>query len=208
MALHHRISLALATGIVSTVAWACAVGQNGDIASDFGPTDPEVDAAYDPRPATSQSATVDAGASSSSGSSSGGSKGTTPTPGGSATSSSGGTPPASSAPKPTQGEVLVTEVMYDPSTPEPGSEWIEVYNAAPTARSLSGLTLFDTAGRAHTIGAGVELAPGAYKVLVRNQAGAVAAKVPAAAILYEYGAGVDDSSGVLLVNGSTGAVLI
>jgi hypothetical protein len=199
-------SLAVSVAFVALSAGVgCAVGENGDITVDFGPTEPNgpaADAAYEPRPAQSQSASIDGGSSSGS---SGGTK--SPAPSGAATG--GATPPvtpAPAAPKPTPGEVLITEVMFDPSTPEPLGEWIEVHNTASSARSLSGLSLYDGAGRAHVIAAGVQIAGGAYKLLVRNQAGAIAAKVPAAAILYDYGAGLDDASGVLLTNGTTGAV--
>lgn len=221
MARPRRTSLALLRGTLVAFASAsslfcgCAVGQNDDIAVDFGasePGEPGADAGYEPRPAQSQSAPIDGGSSSGS---SGSAKSPAPdSSGANGTSSSGGTPPstppvtppATTGPKPTPGEVLITEVMFDPSTPEPLGEWIEVHNTSSSARSLSGLTLYDGAGRAHVIAAGVTLAGGAYKVLVRNQAGAVAAKVPVAAILYDYGAGLDDASGVLLTNGATGAV--
>jgi hypothetical protein len=56
------------------------------------------------------------------------------------------------------------------------------------------------------IGAGVSVPAGAFAVLVRNKAGAAVASVPAAAIVYEYGVGVADSSGVLLANSSAGSV--
>lgn len=210
MARSRSISLALAgVTLVGGAAFAlelgCAVGDNGDIAVDLGATEPgSVDAGYEPRPAESTSAKLpeeNQGTPAPSGSGSGSGGGASKPDAGSTTP-----PAATSAPKPTQGEVLISEVMFDPSTPEPAGEWIEVYNAAGSARSLSGLTIYDGAGRAHVIGAGVTIAAGAYKVLVRNQAGALAAKVPSAAILYDYGAGLDDASGVLLTNGATGAV--
>jgi hypothetical protein len=117
-------------------------------------------------------------------------------------------PPPSSTPKPTAGEVLISEVMYDGAGTEPAGEWIELYNKAAAPRSLSGLTLKDGANRTHVIGAGVTIAAGAYVVLARNKAGAIAAKVPAAAIAYDYGAGLADSAGVLLANGTTGGITL
>jgi hypothetical protein len=118
------------------------------------------------------------------------------------------TPPVSGAgaTKPAPGEVLITEVMSDTTGAEPVSEWIEVHNMAAAPRLLSGLTLKDGGGRTHVIAAGVTVAPGAYLVLARDKAGAVAAKVPATAIAYEYGAGLSASAGVLLANGASGAV--
>ena len=109
-------------------------------------------------------------------------------------------------PKPSPGEVLITEVMYATFAPEPASEWIELHSIATSVRTLSGLTLKDGGGRTHVIGAGLTIAPGAYVVLARNKAAAIAAKVPASAIVYEYGTGLPDNAGILLTNGATGAV--
>jgi hypothetical protein len=118
----------------------------------------------------------------------------------------GNQPPA--APKPAAGEVLVTEVMYNPSGTEPDAEWIEVYNAASGPRTLTGLVLRDGGGRTHTIGGSVVLAAGRYAVLARSTAAATAAKVPASAIVYEYGAGQQPQAGILLANGATGAIAL
>lgn len=115
-------------------------------------------------------------------------------------------PPATSKPAP--GEVLITEVMYDSSGTEPQAEWIELHNRASTVRALTGLTLEDGGGRKHVIGAGITISGGAYVVLVRNKAGAIAAKVPAGVIAYEYGAGLADTAGILLANGGTGGIAL
>lgn len=115
-------------------------------------------------------------------------------------------PESSSNGKPTQGEVLITEVMYDSSGAEPATEWIELYNTASSARSLSGLAIVDGGDRKQTVGSGVTIGAGAYVVLVRSKSAAIAAKVPSSAIVFEYGAGVADGSGVQLANGATGAV--
>ncbi len=96
--------------------------------------------------------------------------------------------------------------MYDTITPEPVSEWFELHSSASSTRSLGGLTIKDGSGRTHTIGAALTIAPGAYIVLARDKAGAIAAKVPAAAIAYEYGTGLPDNAGILLTNAATGAV--
>ena len=109
-------------------------------------------------------------------------------------------------PKPAQGEVLITEVMYDPTGTEPQGEWIEIYNAASSKRMLTGLVLVDGGGRSHSIGVGVTIDAGKYALLVRDKTNALAAQIPAAAILYEYGAGLGDGAGILLANGTTGSV--
>jgi hypothetical protein len=107
------------------------------------------------------------------------------------------------ATKPGQAEILVTEVMFNPSTTEPDTEWLEVYNAATGPRSLNGLTLADGSGHSESIAASpaVVVQPGAYAVLARSKASATAAGVPAAAILYEYAT-------LTLANGSTGLVTL
>lgn len=109
-------------------------------------------------------------------------------------------------PKPTQGEIVISEVMYDANGTEPASEWIEVYNAASSPRALSGLAIRDGSNRSHTILPGVVIAPGAYAVLASDRAAVVASKVPAAVILYAYneGAGTD----VQLANSANGGVVL
>jgi hypothetical protein len=98
--------------------------------------------------------------------------------------------------------------MYNPSGSEPDTEWIEVYNAASGPRTLTGLTLRDGGGRTHTIAGAVVIAAGRYGVLARTITGATAAKIPAASVLYEYGAGGTPTTGVLLGNGSTGSIAL
>jgi len=109
---------------------------------------------------------------------------------------------------PTQGEVLITEVMYNPTGSEPDAEWIEVTNVSAASKTLSGLTIEDGSARTHVIGSGVSLAPGAVAVLARSKSAAVTAHLPAAAVVYEYGAGLASTAGIQLANGSTGAVIL
>ena len=110
---------------------------------------------------------------------------------------------------PTQGQLLISEVMFNPAGTEPESEWIEIHNPTSAPLLLSGLVLRDGASPAneHTIGAGVVVPAGAYVLLVADAAAAVTAKLPAAAIVYEYaGAGVVDP--ILLGNSTSGAVVL
>lgn len=108
------------------------------------------------------------------------------------------------ATKPTQGQVLITEVMYNSSGLEPSSEWFELHNTTSSPKTLSGLTIVDGANRTHVIGLGVTIAANAYVVLVRNDTVADTAKVPAVATIYEYGANLPDDTGIQLANGGTG----
>jgi hypothetical protein len=116
--------------------------------------------------------------------------------------------PPPTAPRPAVGEVLITEVMYAPLTPEPTTEWFELHSLATGARTLTGLTIKDGSGRTQTIAPSLTIAPGAYVVLARTTAGAISAKVPAGAIVYEYGAGLPNTAGVLLTNGATGGLAL
>lgn len=114
-------------------------------------------------------------------------------------------PDASDAalPRLSAGDLLISEVMYNPSGSEPNAEWIEIHNPGTVARSLLGLTLFDSAARTHTIAGNVMVAPGAYVVLVRKLADS---GVPAAKVAYEYGLGVAAGSGIQLTNSNSGFV--
>lgn len=176
---------------------ACAPADPAEIDPAIDPAMPSVDASSSARPAEGTTE-ADAGAAD-------------------ASKKDGGKPPpppkdagpddaAPGVARPAAGEVLVTEVMYNPFGPEPGSEWFEVHNKAASARALSGLTITDGSGRTHVIGAGVVIDAGAYVVIARDKATAVAQKVPAGVIVYAYGAGLPDNAGVLLLNGATGKV--
>ncbi len=113
---------------------------------------------------------------------------------------------AGPAAKPVQGEVLITEVMFNPTGTEPDAEWFELHNTTSSPKILTGLTLTDGAARTHTIGTGVTIAPNAYVVFVRLRTAATTAKIPAAAIAYEYGTGLAATTGIILANGVTGAI--
>ena len=107
---------------------------------------------------------------------------------------------------PAPGEVAITEVMLTPTGPEPASEWFEIYNLASSPRLLNGLTIQDGYGDTAVValGAAVVLPAATYGLFVRDQAVAVQTLVPAAAIVYAYGAGVAPSAGIDLDEGSAG----
>jgi hypothetical protein len=111
-------------------------------------------------------------------------------------------------PRPGQGEVLITEVMYDPSGAEPDQEWFELFNKSGSIRLLSGLTIRDGGGRSLTIPAEppLTIAANAYIVFVRSTAASVAAHVPKEVIAYDYGNGALPTQGILLNNGVGGAI--
>ena len=191
-----RPARVLAATFVTFGLVACAVGVQSENALDIDRTEPGPDASYEPQPAIPPKADPAGGPDASVASAL--------VDGGGSANDDAGTPGV--AVKPAQGEVLLSEVMYDASGAEPATEWVEVHNATSSPRTLSGLTLVDGAGRTHTIAAGVVLAAGRYALLVRNRSAALGAKIPQSAILYEYGAGVLDNAGVLLTNGATGSV--
>ena len=208
----RRIARYASASVVSTVlVWGCAQGDSGDIVPDISASTPELDASWSPSPNTpSEKVPAKEKADSDS-------EGTDPPPddeddqGPPPTAvepDAGGSTPTNppSGPKPTQGEVLITEVMYDPTSNEPATEWIELHNKASGARTLSGLTIVDGGDRTHVIGAGVTIGAGAYVVLVRSKSAAASAKVPSAAIVYEYGAGLPSNAGIQLANAGTGGV--
>jgi hypothetical protein len=195
--------IALFIGGAGLAGLGCAMGGPPDTTPDPTTGLPGVDVGNDPKPAPGTKS-AEAGT--------GGSTGTTGSDPDAGTKSSLAPPDAAApdaapvVPKPSAGEVLITEVMYATFTPEPASEWFEVHSTAASVRSLGGLTIKDGSGRTHPIAAGLTIAPGAYLVLARNKAAAITAKVPAAAIAYEYGAGLPDNAGILLTNGATGGV--
>lgn len=203
--LHRVIGLFWAPMITTVFVWGCAQSATGDITPETDPSLPELDASWTPSPDKPK---TDAGRDTGSPSTpednppakiaADAGKDTGPSP----------PPPPVGPSKPTQGEVFITEVMYDPFANEPASEWIEIHNKASSARALSGITIVDGGNRTHLIGAGVTIAPGAYVVLARLKTAATSAKVPAAAIVYEYGVGLPDNAGIQLANATTGGVYL
>lgn len=211
---------------------ACAVGDGGDESTDIATSDP-LDASAGSsnssgggyrNPSSTSSSSSSSSSSSASSSSGGGFRdAATPVDSGASKADAGtvkdsgspgrdaSVPPVDAGPagaKPAAGEVLITEVMYNPSGPEPDEEWIEITNVASASRDLRGLTIKDGSGRTHSISASVHVASGAYVVLARDRAGATAAKLPVSSIVYEYGAGATASGGVLLGNSGSGGVSI
>jgi hypothetical protein len=197
------LAAAMIVGVAAFTSVAgCAMSTPADLTPSVDPGLPSMSATNDPSPGAGGGSQTDAASPTGS---DGGLKGLSQDAGVDAA------PPALSpptAPRPAVGEVLITEVMYAPLTPEPTTEWFELHSLAPTARTLTGLTIRDGSGRTQTIAPSVTLAPGAYVVLARTTAGAISAKVPASVIAYEYGAGLPSTAGVLLTNGATGGLAL
>jgi len=98
----------------------------------------------------------------------------------------GGDPGDGGSVKPAQGEIVISEVMYNPSGTETKEEWIEL----------------------HTIRAGTVIAPGAYVVFASEEAGAIAAKVPAGVVVYEYNKGLATADRLTLGNSDSGSIVL
>ena len=122
-----------------------------------------------------------------------------------ASSTGAGLPPA-----PVTGDLVVTEIMFQPSGPEPESEWFEIYNQASGPVLLSGLTIEDGYLDTQVIPSNPLLVaqPGQYLLLVRSLPGAQAALLPSAPIVYAYGTGVPDDEGIELDAGPFGELTL
>ncbi|TWT87124.1 hypothetical protein Mal64_26590 [Pseudobythopirellula maris] len=48
-----------------------------------------------------------------------------------------------------QASIVISEVMYDPASPEDNWEWVELYNSGPAAVDLAGSVIDDNNGTAH-----------------------------------------------------------
>ena len=183
-------------------AAGCAMSAPADLSPEVAPNLPGVDAAYDPVPGQSAK---DSGVDERGGEVADSSTPDQPLN----TASDAGVDAAPVPPvvvKPAAGEVLITEVMYTTTGPEPASEWFELHNLASSGRSLAGLILKDGSGRTHVIVGPLTIAASSWVVLARSKAGAITAKVPSASIVYEYGTGLADNAGIILANGATGGL--
>lgn len=213
--MHPRRLAALGAILVA----ACASSETPDVTPDVDPNLPGVQGSGDPTRWDGGSSQKVPAKDAGGGEGEDGETNPTPTPttdggtssgktdgGGGSTTTDSGSTTTSGAPKPAQGEVLITEVMYDSAGAEPDGEWFELHNTASSTRSLAGLTLVDGANRTHVIKSGTTIAAGAYVVFVRNRSVSTTANVAGAASAYEYGAGLTSSAGIQLANGDTGAL--
>jgi cysteine-rich repeat protein len=66
---------------------------------------------------------------------------------------------------PGPGDLVITEIMANPTGDDVGLEWFELYNSSDRVQPLSGLSLSDDGVDALTVGVAAPLAPGAYAVL-------------------------------------------
>jgi hypothetical protein len=202
----YRSFRALAGPCVAALIVGCAMSSPADTTPGVDTSLPGVDAGNDPRPAIGGGS--DSGRDQGSSGSSGSSGSTSDAGPQGSTADAAPMDAAPAIPKPSAGELFISEIMYTTFTPEPASEWIELHSAATAERSLSGLTIKDGGGRTHVIQPGLTIAPGAYVVLARNKTAALAAKVPASAVVYEYGTSLPDNAGIILANGATGGIAV
>ncbi len=72
----------------------------------------------------------------------------------------------------TSASLVISEIMYNPNSPEPEWEWVEVYNPGATALDLTGYVIDDNNGAAHTVPniAGGTIAAGSSGVLFNADA--------------------------------------
>ncbi len=89
-------------------------------------------------------------------------EGTTETSGGSETAG-----PAACTGNFLPGDLVITEVMANPSGSDDGFEWFEIYNPGDTVASLKGVTIIlsrsdGSSEKQHTIAGDIEIAPGGY----------------------------------------------
>jgi len=190
------VALIVAGGL-SVASAGCAMSAPADLSLNNDQNIPGLDAAYDPVPgqpgkdAASREVGEDSGSTGE----------PIPEPDAGADAALGPT-----VPKPTAGEVLITEIMYTTTGPEPASEWFELHSLAPAERTLAGLLLKDGSNRTHVIVGPLTIAANGWVIFARNKAMAVIGKVPAGAIVYQYGSGLADNAGILLANGATGGL--
>jgi hypothetical protein len=121
------------------------------------------------------------------------------------------TPPidAGGAVHPLAGEVVVSEVLFNPAGTEPNEEWFELYNPTGVPKLLSGLVLHDGGGRTHSIPASpvIVIQPAGYFLFVHTKSAATAVSLPGAALAYEYGEATP-ANDIQLTNGTTGGIFV
>jgi len=116
--------------------------------------------------------------------------------------------PVCAAPTPEPGDVIITEIMNNPTTPtDENGEWFELYNNSANDIDLMGMVIVHQANVStakHTIAQSVVFAPGEYAILGRNGDTSVNGNV---AYDYVYGnlvslANTDDYLAIELADGT------
>lgn len=103
------------------------------------------------------------------------------------------------------GDLIINEVMANPSGQEPDGEWIEIYNPGLMDIDLQGLTLMDNNG-SHVIASSVVVPAQGYAVLVNNENFEINGGLIGAD--YEYGDDLILSNGGDLVRLAEGSTMI
>src|SRR5690606_14570831 len=85
---------------------------------------------------------------------------------------------------PALGELIISEIMPNPSTAEPGGEWFELY--ATASFDLNGLQLGKGGAVSHTVASAtcLEVAAGSYVVLARSDVDANNCSLPKVDYVY------------------------
>jgi hypothetical protein len=104
------------------------------------------------------------------------------------------------------GDVVISEIMYDPSGTEPDEEWVEIYNTTSSPKLLGGLTLEDNGGRSTVIStsANVEVPAKGYVLLVNSRSAAASQGIPGGSSAYEY----FSTTGPLLANSASASIAL
>jgi len=72
-----------------------------------------------------------------------------------------------------EGDLVITEIMYNPDfCPDADCEWLEIYNDAGAPVDLDGLIISDVGAASGEIGESIVLPPGEYGVLAAGNGGA------------------------------------
>jgi len=115
-----------------------------------------------------------------------------------------GTPGAAPEPPLSPGDLVITEIMQNPSAVlDDHGEWFEIYNASGASIDLDGLIIKDDGSDSHTISGTVVVPSGGYALLVRNGDGGTNGGLPTVDYVYS---GFDLANGddeVVIMDGST-----
>ena len=122
-----------------------------------------------------------------------------------------GTPGAANPACPTStavvpGDVVVTEIMADPTGADANLEWFEVLNVSGKSVDLSGWTITDQSSDSHTVASSVLVAPGASVVLGASTDLSTNGGAP---VDYAYGADItiDVADSLILTEPASGVMI-
>ena len=100
-------------------------------------------------------------------------------------------------------DIVINEIMVDPTTPYDRGEWFELYNTTDSEINLNGWVIKDDGTNSHTITGDLEIAPHGFLVLAKKEDSSENGGLPVVDYVYSNFALNNGEDEIILVYGAT-----